>query len=58
MNLAISHADIWYEMMQRLVEINATFFAPDRGSKDPVACQLAIERYGGFWGPFVDVPDL
>eukprot|EP01049_Picozoa_sp_SAG25_P022913 SAG25_NODE_9432_length_372_cov_1.300366_2_plen_24_part_01 len=24
MNLAISHADIWYEMMQRLVEINAT----------------------------------
>lgn len=52
-NLAGSKQDVWRTMMQRLLEINATFFAPDRGHKDPAACQMALSRYSGFWGPFV-----
>ena len=42
-------------MMHRLHQINLTFFAPDRGEKDPAACEAAVKKYGGYWGPFVDV---
>ena len=41
-------------MMARLLEINTTFFAPDRGQKDPAACATAAGKYGGWWGPWVD----
>ena len=44
----------WERMMHRLLEINATFFAPDRGQKDPAACATAAGKYGGWWGPWVD----
>ena len=57
-NLASLHTDVWHSMMQRLLEINQTFFAPNRGSKDPVACNMATGVYGGFWGPFVDTGNL
>jgi arylsulfatase I/J len=54
-NLAPTQANVWEQMMKRLVQINGTFFAPDRGLKDPAACMMAVNTYGGFWGPFVDV---
>ena len=44
----------WERMMARLLEINTTFFAPDRGQKDPAACATAAGKYGGWWGPWVD----
>ena len=44
--------------MTRLLEINATFFAPDRGQKDPAACATAAGKYGGWWGPWVDDVEL
>lgn len=34
-----------------------TAFFPNRGSPDPKAC-AAAKSYGGFWGPWVDVPSL
>lgn len=40
-------------MMQRLLEINATMFEPNRGKIDNAACIAAV-KYGGYWGPFVD----
>ena len=38
----------------RLLWHNATVFSPNRGSEDVAsACDAALHRYGGFWGPFV-----
>ena len=55
-NLAASQPDLWHKMMARLLAINGTFFAPDRGGKDPKACIAATGRYKGFWGPWLDLP--
>jgi len=54
-NLAAALPQRWAAMMARLLAINATFFAPDRGKKDPAACAAALGRWGGFWGPWIDV---
>ena len=53
-NLAARQPARWEKMMARLLQINTTFFAPDRGAKDPAACAAAINDYGGWWGPWVD----
>lgn len=47
-NVAGERPEIWHRMMQRLLQINETFFAPDRGEKDARACTTALSRYGGF----------
>ena len=41
------------QMKARIAEINATAFSPQRGTADPSGCEVALQRYGGFWGPFV-----
>ena len=41
-------------MCGRLQEINATTFSPRRGNVSPLGCMVALEKYGGFWGPFAD----
>jgi hypothetical protein len=30
-----------------------TAFAPDRGAEDPQSCITAMEKWGGYWGPWV-----
>lgn len=40
-------------MRQLLATANATFFNPDRGSVSKLACEAALGKYGGFWGPFL-----
>ena len=50
-NLASTKPVLWSQMMARLLAINDTFFAPDRGTKDPAACAQAIKN-GGFWVGF------
>jgi len=57
-NLAAKQPELWHQMMARLLHINETFFAPDRGSKDPAACDMATTRWKGFWGPWIDLPPL
>jgi len=52
LNLAAAKPDLWNTMMARIVEINATYFQPDRGHKDSAACSAALGKYGGYWGPF------
>jgi hypothetical protein len=34
-NLAAKQPAVWQKMMARLLQINATFFAPDRGADAP-----------------------
>ena len=29
-------------------------YSPIRGKVDPRACEVATNKYGGFWGPFAD----
>lgn len=36
-------------MMQRYSELRPSLFEPNRGTIDPRACDVAINRYGGFW---------
>ena len=44
------------EMQARYAVLRKTLFEPDRGTKDPRACDMAVGAYGtgagGFWGPF------
>jgi len=39
-------------MQSKLAKYQGTYFNPDRGSFWPGACDTAINKYGGFWGPF------
>jgi len=41
------------EMTAAIYQINETAFSPHRGLPSPIACQVALEEYHGFWGPFV-----
>ena len=52
-NLASKMPSELKQMQQKLAKVQATYFNPDRGSPYPGACETAIEKYGGFWGPFV-----
>jgi hypothetical protein len=29
-------------------------FGPDRGQDDPTACDTFLDKYHGFYGPFID----
>eukprot|EP00038_Savillea_parva_P020803 m.32546 g.32546 ORF g.32546 m.32546 type:complete len:730 (-) comp4898_c0_seq1:218-2407(-) len=40
-------------MRKKLMAYEDTAFNPHRGTDDPMACELAMGKYGGFWGPFV-----
>merc|ERR1712232_1397896 len=54
-NLASREPKVFEEMIERIALINKGFFDPDRGEVDTKACELAMTKYGGFWGPFVGV---
>jgi len=54
-NLAATHPAVFKQMVDRIAEINKGFFNPDRGQSDPKACEMAMTKYAGFWGPFVGV---
>ena len=48
-----SHAEVLRGLVGRLGELQASLFNPDRGAKDPRACDVARSRYGGFYGPWL-----
>lgn len=54
-NLASKKPEIFKRMMARIAEIEKGVFSPYRGSENPAACDFAMNKYGGFWGPFIDV---
>ena len=53
-NLASSMPEQLKAMQEKLKKYLATYFNPDRGHVSPLACQAAVNKYGGFWGPFVE----
>jgi len=53
-DIAAQNPDILTKLRNRLLEIRATVFNPDRGAVDPRACQTARTKYNGYWGPWID----
>ena len=53
-NLATEMPDVLKAMQQKLAEYQSTHFNPDRGHVWPGACEAAVNKYGGYWGPFLD----
>jgi len=54
-NLASSHPELFYDMLQRLDAIQETAYSPVRGNpwnRSPQACETAKEN-GFYWGPFL-----
>eukprot|EP00041_Stephanoeca_diplocostata_P019448 m.419703 g.419703 ORF g.419703 m.419703 type:complete len:551 (+) comp21308_c0_seq1:304-1956(+) len=43
------------EMLAALAVHQKTAFTPNRGKISQQACDVAIKKYGGTWGPFVDI---
>ena len=39
----------------KLVAARKTVFAPNRGDQDPQSCVVAMQRWGGWWGPWIDL---
>lgn len=54
-NLAEQLPQVRASMMDVLKKHNSTVFAPNRGKEDPGACEAALSKYNGHWGPWVDV---
>ena len=52
-NIATKEPEILKDMQDKLKKYQATYFNPDRGPVSPDACKMALDTYGGFWGPFV-----
>ena len=43
------------ELKAKMVAAGSTGFRPDRGPQDPQSCLTAMEKYGGWWGPWVSI---
>ena len=52
-NLAQKMPDTLKEMTAKLQKYRANHFNPNRGGIWPGACDTALNKYGGFWGPFL-----
>ena len=52
-DLAKKMPDMLKTLKKKLKDYQSTIFEPDRGDKWPGACEAALTKYGGFWGPFV-----
>lgn len=57
-DVAQSHPDIVAEFLKIRDAAQKTVFKPERGPQDPQSCVTAMQRYAGFWGPWVDVSPL
>jgi len=52
--LGDQYPDIRKQLLNRIQELTPTVFSPDRGTVDPRACHAALNKYGGFWGPWLE----
>jgi arylsulfatase I/J len=52
-NLAEKMPSILKSMQSKLSKQQATYFNPSRGEDSSEACNTALNKYNGFWGPFV-----
>lgn len=52
-DIAAGNPAIVKELYTRILEIQKTVYSPDRGADNGLACKAAVQKWGGFWGPFV-----
>ena len=52
-NLASKMPDVIKNLQKSLAKYSASRFEPDRGKAWPGACSTAVNKYGGYWGPFI-----
>ena len=52
-DLATKMPDMLKTMQMKLQKYQKTYFDPDRGKESSMACETALNKYGGFWGPFL-----
>jgi len=57
-NIASANPQLFYQMLARIQDIQATVFSPNRGVASSLACEMALKRYNGFWGPFVGISNV
>ena len=48
-----TYESIYQRLNKRITSAQGDVFAPDRGVKDPQACEYGVRRYNGFWGPWL-----
>lgn len=53
-DVASENPDLVSALRARIAYYAAGVYSPDRGSDDGLACAVAFEKHGGFWGPFLD----
>ena len=55
-NLAATNATLFRALLARVdaLQQSSEVYSPIRGKVDPRACEVATNKYGGFWGPFAD----
>ena len=51
-NIARAQPDVAARLRARIAQLQEGVYDPYRGGDDGAACEAAITRYGGFWGPF------
>ena len=54
-NLASAMPDILKDIRSKLAKRQATYFNPNRGNFWPGACDIATNKYSGFWESFLDL---
>jgi len=54
-DIASEHPTIVADLVNRINDAKKTIFNPDRGALDPAACNTALGKYNGFWGPWVNI---
>ena len=46
--------ELFKTMLARVDELQRSVYSPKRGTeKDPKACDAALDRYNGYWGPWL-----
>jgi len=53
-NIASTNPLVVQSLLLKILEAQRTVFNPNRGTIDPAACQAALNKYKGYWGPFVN----
>jgi len=54
-DLALEQPNVLKHMVDTLDRLNLGVFEPDRGNQTLQACAVGMDKYKGFYGPFVDL---
>ena len=54
-NLAAQMPDLFGLMLAKVDQKQKSVYSPVRGTKHGQACKMANSKYGGYWGPWINV---